>query len=161
MKTGNIKLTVALLVLAPLTTLAGQAVDERWDIDAGATVSVENIAGKVEIRGWDKNEAHLTGELGDSVDELEVNASESSLQITVINRNERNIDSTKLKLMVPTGASVGVSAVSADIDVSGLDNEKLTASSVSGDVEVEAVSQRVSIESVSGDVEFSGSTQRE
>ena len=160
MSTGNLKLLIALLALAPLAALAGQMVDERWDIDANATVSVENIAGEIVVQGWDKNEAHLTGELGNSVEELEIDASNSSLQIEVINRNERNIDSTELKLMVPRGANVDISAVSADVDVSRLDNEKLTASSVSGDVEVDASSQRVSIESVSGNVEFSGQTQR-
>ncbi len=160
MSTGNLKLVIALLALAPLAALAGQTVDERWDIDAKATISIENIAGEIVVQGWDKNEAHLTGELGKSVEELEINASNSSLQIEVVNRNERNVDSTELKLMVPRGASVDISAVSADVDVSGLDNEKLTASSVSGDVEVDATSQRVSIESVSGDVEFSGNSQR-
>jgi hypothetical protein len=49
----------------------------------------------------------------------------------VINRNERNVDNTELKLMIPKGAIVDISAVGADIDVSGLENEKLTASSVS------------------------------
>jgi DUF4097 and DUF4098 domain-containing protein YvlB len=160
MNMGNLKLVIALLALAPLSAMAGQSVDERWDIDAKATVSIENIAGEIIILGWDKNEAHLTGELGKSVEELEINASKSSLQITVINRDERNIDSTDLKLMVPNKASVDVSVVSGDIDISGLDNEKLTASSVSGDVEVNVTSQRVSIESVSGDVEFSGQTAR-
>ena len=160
MSTGNLKLAIALLALAPLAALAGQAVDERWDIDAKATISIENIAGEIVVQGWDKNEAHLTGELGNSVEELEISESGSSLQIEVVNRNERNVDSTDLKLMVPKGANVDVSAVSADVDISGLDNEKLTATSVSGDVEVNASSKRVSIESVSGDVEFSGQAQR-
>ena len=160
MSTGNLKLVIALLALAPLSALAGQSVDERWDIDGNATISIENIAGEIVVRGWDRNEAHLTGELGNSVEELEIDASHSSLQIEVVNRNERNTDSTELKLMVPKGANVDISAVSADVDVSGLDNDNLTASSVSGDVEVDVSSLRVSIESVSGDVEFSGQAQR-
>lgn len=160
MNTGNLKLVVALLALAPLSVLAGKSVDERWDLNPKATISIENVAGEIIIQGWDRKEAHLTGELGKSVDELEVTATKSSLQISVINRNERNIDSTVLKLMVPVSANIDASAVSADISVAGLDNGKLTASSVSGDVVVEAISQWVSIESVSGDVAFSGETGR-
>lgn len=160
MNLRNFKLVITLLALAPLSAFSGQSVDERWDLDADASVSLENIAGEIVIKGWDKKEARLTGELGDSVDELEISATESSLQITVENRNERNIDSTELKLMVPYGASIDVEGVSADIDVSNMNNEKLTASSVSGNVEVEASSQWVSIESVSGDVKFGGDTQR-
>lgn len=160
MKVGYMKITTALLMLASACALAGQSVNESWPIDAKASISIENIAGEIVIEGWSQNEARLTGVLGDSVDELEISASDSSLRIHVANRNSRNVDSTELKLMVPKGASVDASAVSADINVSGLDNEKLTASSVSGDVVVDATSQRVSIESVSGDVEFRGRTTR-
>jgi len=160
MKVGNLRISTAILLLVSASAFAGQAVDKNWEIDANANISIENIAGSIEIQGWDRNEARLTGELGDSVDRLEVNAASSSLQITVINRNQRNVDSTELKLMVPRGASVDASAVSADIGVSGLDNEKLTANSVSGDVVVSAASRRVSIETISGDLEFSGDTGR-
>ena len=160
MKVVYLKIAAVLLMLVSVTAFAGKPVEESWDLDADAMVSIENIAGSIEIQGWDRNEAQLTGELGNSVEELEVNASDSSLQITVANRNERNVDNTELMLMVPRGASIDASAVSADIDVSGMDNEKLSASSVSGDVGVSASSRRVSIESVSGDVEFSGQTVR-
>ena len=160
MKVSYLKIAAVLLMLASASVFAGQTVDERWDIDADATISIENIAGEIVIRGWDRNEAHLTGELGNSVEELEIDASSTRLHINVANGDRRNVDSTELKLMVPKGASVDADAVSADIDISGLDSEKLTASSVSGDVVVSATSQRVSIESVSGDVEFSGQTER-
>ena len=149
-----------LMVIAPLTTFAGQSVDERWNVDANVAVSIENIAGEIVIEGWDKDEAHLTGMLGDSVRELDVDANASSLHISVQNHNQRNIDATKLRLMVPNRADVDAEGVSADISVSGLDNEKLSASSVSGDIEVDATSEWVSIESVSGDVEFDGKTTR-
>ena len=160
MRVGYLKIMAVLMMLASAPAFAGKSVDESWELDADATVFIENISGIIEIRGWDRNEAHLTGELGSSVDELEISSSGSSLQISVTNRNERNVDDTELKLIIPAGASVDATAVSADIMVKGLDNEKLTASSVSGDVEVNASSRRVSIESVSGDVEFSGHTVR-
>lgn len=160
MKVVYLKIAATLLMLAPVTAFAGKPVDESWDLDADAMVSIENIAGSIEIRGWDLNEAQLTGELGNSVEELEISASDSSLRITVANRNERNVDNTKLMLMVPSGAGIDASAVSADIEVSGMNNEKVSASSVSGDVGVNALSRRISIESVSGDVEFGGETER-
>lgn len=160
MKVGNLKISAIIMMLVSASVFAGQSVDRNWDIDANATISIENVAGSVEVSGWDRAEAHLTGELGDSVDDLEINATGSSLQISVINRNQRNVDSTELKLMMPKGATVDVSTVSADIDISGLDNEKLTANSVSGDVDVNAASRRVSVETVSGDLEFDGDTSR-
>jgi DUF4097 and DUF4098 domain-containing protein YvlB len=149
-----------LMVIAPLTTFAGQSVDERWNVDANVAVSIENIAGEIVIEGWDKDEAHLTGILGDSVRELDVDANASSLHISVQNHNQRNIDATKLRLMVPSRADIDAEGVSADITVNGLNNDKLTASSVSGEVEVNVSSEWISIESVSGDVDFAGSTSR-
>jgi DUF4097 and DUF4098 domain-containing protein YvlB len=160
MRVEYLKITAVLMVFVCAPAFAGKSVDESWDISATAMISVENIAGSIEVEGWNRNEAHLTGELGNSVDELEISASASSLQITVNNRNERNVDNTELKLMVPKGANIDATAVSADIDILDLDNEKITASSVSGDVVVRANSGRVSIESVSGDVEFRGQTFR-
>lgn len=160
MRVGYLKIMAVFMMLASASAFAGKSVDESWELDADATVFIENIAGIIEIRGWDRNEARLTGELGSSVDELEISSNGSSLQISVTNRNERNVDDTDLKLIIPAGASVDATTVSADIMVKGLDNEKLTASSVSGDVKANATSRRVSIESVSGDIEFSGHTIR-
>lgn len=160
MSMGKLKWAGILLAITPLTALAGQSVDESWELDAKASISIENIAGEIVIQAWDREEARLTGELGDSVDELEIDASNSRLQVSVKNRNQRNVDSTRLKLMVPEKARIDASGVSADITVSGMDNEKISATSVSGDVEVEASSEWVSIESVSGNVEFGGRTER-
>jgi len=165
MNIQRLKWTVALLALAPMTAMAGQSVDESWDINADAAVSIENVAGEIVIQAWNRSEAQLTGELGDSVEELEVEASKTRLQISVRNRNARNghnryTDNTELRLMVPKGASIDAEGVSADISISGMDNEKLSATSVSGNVEVEAESAWVSIESVSGNIGFEGKTGR-
>jgi len=156
MNTSKLKFLIALCTLAPLTAWAGDSIDQSWSVDADVRISVENIVGEIEIEGWGRNEVQLTGELGDSVDELEIDESGSHLQIAVVNRDQRNIDETVLILRVPEGATIEAIAVSADIEISGLDNDKLTASSVSGNVEVQARSQCVSLESVSGDVSFSG-----
>ena len=160
MNMKNVMLTIALWASVPMVALADESIDERWNVDTYVKISVENIAGEIEIEGWDRNEVHLTGSLGDSVRELDIDETSSGLEISVINKDERNIDETVLKLRVPETAVITASAVSADIEISGLDNEKLTASSVSGDVQVRALSQWVSLESVSGDVGFSGQTAR-
>lgn len=160
MSSTKLKLVIALCALAPLAVCAADSIEESWSVNADVRISVENVAGEIEVKGWDRNEVQLTGRLGDSVDELKVNASSSVLEISVVNHDERNIDETVLLLRVPEGANIEVFAVSADIEIAGLDNEKLTGTSVSGDVEVQAKSQWVSLESVSGDVGFSGQTPR-
>ena len=101
-----IAIILAILALAPMSALAGESIDQSWDLNSDASISIENIAGEVIILAWDKNEARLTGKLGDSGEELEVSASKTRLQINVANRKGRNIDGTDLKLMVPITTSV-------------------------------------------------------
>ena len=67
MSAGNLKFFVALLASLPLTLLADESVDERWDINGDANISIENLAGEIIIQAWDKNEARLTGELSPSL----------------------------------------------------------------------------------------------
>jgi len=160
MNLTKLKWMCALAALASVSALAGQSVDEKWDIDAEASVSIENIAGEILVEGWDRQEARLTGELGDTVDELELKADKSSLHIRVVTHSHRNMDETYLKLMIPVKANINATGVSADVKVLGLENTKLTVTSVSGNVEVEATSEWVSVESVSGDVTYEGETTR-
>ena len=160
MNTPKLKWTYALLAMVPVTAFAGQSVDQSWDLNADASVFIDNVDGEIVVEAWDRKAARLTGELADSVERLIVEADEDSLSIKVKNRSERYTDNSNLKLMIPTGANLEANGVSADISVSGLDNERLSASSVSGDVTVQAVSAWVNVESVSGDVDFGGETSR-
>ena len=71
----KLKLAIALCALAPLVVWAGDSIDQSWSVNSDVRVSVENVAGEIEIRGWDQDEVQLTGTLGDSVDELEIDES--------------------------------------------------------------------------------------
>ena len=114
MNTSKLKLLIALCALAPMGVWAGDSINQSWQEDANVRISVENVAGEIEIEGWDQNKVQLTGKLGDSVDELEIDDSSSNLLITVVNRDDRNIDETTLILRVPEGANIEAFAVSAD-----------------------------------------------
>ena len=77
-----------MMTLIPLTTLAltqlvyaGQPIDERRSLEAGGNVSVENVAGDINVSVWDRNELHLTGTLDDDVEELEITETASGIQI--------------------------------------------------------------------------------
>jgi len=153
-------LMAVLAALLPLAAAADESIDKQWDLDAHAMVSVENTAGSIEIQGWQRNEVHLTGKLGDNVRNLEVNQSDSGLEITVVNRHERNVGDTRLVLQIPAGATLEATGVSADIDIKAMKNAKLTAKTVSGDVDVEASSDWLSLKSISGDLKFSGASSR-
>ncbi len=151
----------ALALLFPTTGLSGQKLDETRDMAADGLVLVENLAGSVEITVWDKAKIEIKGELGDDVEEVEISASDSGIQIRVQNfHKRRNIDDTDLYLRVPLAASIEVETVSADIEINGSAGESIVLNTVSGDTEVQASPRRLEIQSVSGDIEFEGSASR-
>lgn len=160
MKKRSLGVALVLCTCLPWGTVAAESVDKTWSVASDARILIDNTAGEIVVQGWDRNQVHLLAELGKSVKNLEIKQSASSLQIHVENRNKRNTDSSDLRLMVPASALIDATAVSADIDISGLDNTKLKASSVSGEVSVRASSGWVTLESVSGDVTFDGQSPR-
>ena len=58
----NARLTLAILAAAvALPAAADTALDERKPARADGVVDISNVAGSVEIIGWDRNEVHLSG----------------------------------------------------------------------------------------------------
>lgn len=160
MKTSE-GILVLLLAAGSGAVQAATTVDETRSMPADGRVQVENLAGSIEITAWDRNDVHITGELGDGVEELEISESAQGVTIAVRNReNQRYVEETHLELRVPKAASVIAEGVSADIEASGLEGGHLVFDTVSGDIEVDARAPRVEIESVSGDVSFRGAASR-
>ncbi|MCZ6559430.1 MAG: hypothetical protein O6931_00885, partial [Gammaproteobacteria bacterium] len=57
-------------LLLSSVTLAGEEFDKTLPADADGDVLISNIAGLVDIHGWDKKEVRVVGELGRGVREL-------------------------------------------------------------------------------------------
>jgi len=129
------------------------------DADSDGTVTVSNISGSVEVRGWSRNQVEVTGELGSRVEELIFERDGDEILIKVkVPRNSNGGISSDLSISVPVASSLQVHTVSADITVSDVEGEQ-ELESVSGDVETEAHSSDIELGSVSGDVEVQGDNQ--
>jgi DUF4097 and DUF4098 domain-containing protein YvlB len=159
MKTLTRTLLPIAVLLIPLAALADD-LDQSWSVSANATVSVDNVAGEIDIATWDKNEVHLSGALGTG-QKLEVKESSSGIRIEVQKKDgDDDYDETFLKLMIPIGASVEASGVTADITVTDSKGTNITVESVSGDIDIESESERIELTTVSGDIQFAGSASR-
>ncbi len=55
------------LLLTPAVALADTRIDERHTLAAGGRIELSNVAGKVTVRGWDRNDVQLTGTLSDGL----------------------------------------------------------------------------------------------
>jgi DUF4097 and DUF4098 domain-containing protein YvlB len=151
----------AMLLAAPAAALAAEDIDSTHPLAADGLVEVENVAGSIEFTAWDRDEVRIRGRVADDVEEVEIESTANGLRIEVRNkRNQRQIDATHLRLMVPAAARIEAQGVSADILVRGSRGDSLALTTVSGDVEVEATAGRVELASVSGDVSFEGSAER-
>ena len=160
----NIKTSIATLLLAgllPVAAMAATPIDETRAISADARVSVENVKGSINVSVWDRNEVHIGGSLGDGVEKLEIDGGGDHLDIQVRYPQSGgwfggngNSEPTRLDIKVPRSVVLDLEAVSADIEVRGIDSAGLDAESVSGNVTVDARAREASITSVSGDLEL-------
>lgn len=152
--------TLAILVAAAVAAPAEQPVDARRSVAADATISVENLAGSLEIVGVDGTELRVTGTMGDDVEELEISGDpqELSLEVKIPEGRHRGGErkiAADLRIEVPRGVNLEVETVSASVDIREVGGA-IEAASVSGPVTVAGGSRRVEVESVSGRVSVTG-----
>jgi DUF4097 and DUF4098 domain-containing protein YvlB len=139
-----------------------EAVDRRIEADPNGELEVSNVAGEVTVEGWEQNEVHVTGELGENVERLDVVAEEQRVIVRVVLNRDRNKygpdwsgNGADLRIQAPRGMALDIDAVSADIEVRDMHGEQRI-SSVSGDIETQAYDAEVRAQAVSGDVRVDG-----
>lgn len=154
---------VAGLLAASALSAGAQAatpINETRPLDARGRVQVENLKGRIDVRGWERNEVKIEGMLGQGVEKLEITGDRQHLSVKVRYPKSGGLgffsgsdksEPSQLRLMVPVQADLEIDAVSADIDVAGTAASELSIDSVSGDVTVVGAPREANIDSVSGD----------
>lgn len=152
----------AAILLALFTSLgsslafAETPIDQTRPLDAHGHIEIDNLKGRIQVRGWDRNEVHISGSLGTGVEKLVIEGSGDHLEVRAQYpkqlgawRGDRT-GPTDLVLQVPLRASLDIESVSADIDVDGVAPDDLSVDTVSGDIVVAAAPRHADITSVSG-----------
>lgn len=132
--------------------------EQKVAADASGVVEISNVAGSLDITGWDRAEVEVRGTVGDGVDKVEVSGGGSRTYVKVITRRNTNDGEAHLQINVPKGSEVTATAVSADIAskrVTG--RQRLT--TVSGGIQAEIAGADSQVKSVSGDIHLQGSRQ--
>ncbi|KFZ30261.1 hypothetical protein IDSA_10925 [Pseudidiomarina salinarum] len=165
MNIQTIKLLGISLTLLPTLVLAqGREIDEQMTISADTRVVIDNMRGKVEVSGWDENQATVTGTLDKHAEDFIFALSGDTLTIKVKmpKRGSYNDnDGSDLTIRLPHGVSLDVKGVSSDFTVSRIDGGTKVRT-VSGDLDVRNVTGGVILNSVSGDIfsrELGGSVE--
>lgn len=143
-------------VLPAIAVAEGDTVERRVAAEANGEVVISNVSGTIDVRGWDRNEVQVTGELGGSVERVDVESSKGRTIVKVVlpRGNARDGDAD-IEVRVPKNSTIEVSAVSADVSSRGvLGAQRLK--SVSGEVTAEIAASESDVRSVSGDVTVRG-----
>jgi len=150
-----ILLTVCLLLVGPV--LAGtQSIDESRKASADAEVTIELIAGKISIVGWDRNEVRVTGTINDEWEVFEMSGDEDDISIEIMppEGSHRNVRlEADLEISVPAGVELSFESVSAPLSLDGLTGS-VSVESVSGSIEVRCDLRELEIEAISGSIEI-------
>ena len=160
MRESGIRSLWALCALGvlPLACSANESsLDRKVNADARGEVLISNVSGTVDVRGWDRNEVQVTGQLDEDVERVDVESSGGRTVIKVIlPRGSHNGGDAMLEVQLPRGSSVEVSAVSADVSSKGvLGTQRLK--TVSGEITAEVSGDDSEVRSVSGDITVHGS----
>ncbi len=145
--------------------LAGTPIQLHHDASPTVHVRISNIAGSVNVVGWDRNEVQVGGELGDGAKPLAITGSSGSLTVKVEAQSgsgwfnwsgDSKMSPTLLELHVPRAASVDVDVISAALVINGTSGGTIQVSTVSGKVRINAHTPSLKVDSVSGGIELAG-----
>lgn len=152
-------LTPILAVVFSMPLFAGEKVNETRQVKDNIDVEIEHTSGNITIRGWDKQEIKVVGELDDKAEEFIFEERNGRMLIQVkMPKHKGNWNSggpgDDLDIRVPHKSHVRYSGVNADADIAEL-QKGLDASTVNGNLEAKGIQGRIGLQSVNGKIEVS------
>jgi hypothetical protein len=161
----------------PWLAHAATSVDEHRAASPQGAVEIDNVAGMIDVQGWDKSEVAVTGTIGKDVDRVEVTGEGNRTSIHVILPQGHHWGmrdgEAHLVIHVPANSSIAASLVSSDLrvsavrgglelrtvsgNISGEGGGDVRANAVSGDIHLTAnAAKMVEVKSISGNIVLTG-----
>jgi hypothetical protein len=156
-RSKNSILAFALALLCPWPlAFASTTVDQHRPADPQGAVEIDNVAGSIDVQGWDKSEVSVTGSIGKDVERVDVTGDGHRTSIRVVLPDGRHWHMSdgeaNLVIRVPANSSVSATLVSSDLKISAV-RGALELRSVSGSITGEGGGD-VRANDVSGDIHF-------
>jgi DUF4097 and DUF4098 domain-containing protein YvlB len=149
--------SLALRVALPIVAFAAGAVHaeevtRKNAADPKGEVDIVNVAGTVEVVGWDRAEVQVEADLGSNVERLEFKTEGARTVVKVVlPRMSGSSGSSDLVVKIPRDSALNVNTVSADQQIKGVrGGQRLQA--VSGGIETEFGPGDLEVKTVSGDI---------
>jgi DUF4097 and DUF4098 domain-containing protein YvlB len=168
---------LALLAFPWSLAYAATSVEEHRPASPQGAVEIDNVAGSIDVQGWDKSEVAVTGTIGKDVERVDVTSDGNRTSIRVVLPNGHHWGmrdgEAHLTIRVPTNSSVSTSVVSSDLRISavrgalelravsgnitGESGGDLRANDVSGDIHFTATAaKRIEVKAISGSIVLNG-----
>jgi hypothetical protein len=138
--------------------MADEEIDRSLMADAKGDLDISNVAGTVNVTGWDRNEVRVTGSLAEGVERLEFTSEGKRTLIKVVLKKSTHWGDdggAELSIRVPVGSRLDVSTVSAEITVKGVTGTQRL-QTVSGEISTDVATEEAEVKTVSGDVILRG-----
>lgn len=140
------------LIAGAIAMAVPQQTDTTLSVRPGGRLEVDNYAGSVTVRSWNRNDVRVQAthsaraevEIDQTGNTVRIDAGGPSGPVTV-----------RYTISVPKSFRVSVDGVDTDVDVEGIDGD-INVETVEGDVTIRSINGRVQAESVSGFVTVDG-----
>ena len=152
------RVAVAVAATLLLAQAAGaEEIEKRAQADPRGEVVIVNVAGDVQVTGWDRNEVQVNADVSDGVQRLDFKTSgaRTTIEVVLPKGNRSHHGSTDLVVHVPRNSSLTTNTVSADQtikDVRGMQRLQ----SVSGEIQTELWNEDIELKNVSGEISVTG-----
>jgi DUF4097 and DUF4098 domain-containing protein YvlB len=140
-------LRAALVVMVLPGAACAKQTDTTVSVRPDARIQVQNFAGTISVRGWDRNAVRVVARRSRS-DEVRIAGGESALSIATVARSGASAP-VDYEITVPTGASLDLSGTYTAISIDGV-RGPATATTVQGDVSLRGGDGIISLKSVEG-----------
>jgi len=153
---------VFVLSASLLTGLAhAEKFEQRLPVQPHGMVEISNVAGRIEVQGWDNPEVEVRGDIGEGVEKVDfaTDHGHTIIKVRVPNHSFHSA-SADLRIRVPRDSELDISGVSSEVVVANVEGE-LMAKTVSGNVRADVFGRDTEIKTVSGDVAMRGNDKGE
>ncbi|MEO9077761.1 MAG: DUF4097 family beta strand repeat-containing protein [Rhodanobacter sp.] len=149
--------------------IAGTPIQLQHAASPTAEIHISNIAGSVNVIGWDRNEIQVSGELGDGARPLTISGSNGKLTVKVEAQSgsgwfnwsgDSKMAPTTLELHVPRASSLDIDVISAPLVIDGVNGGNIEVNTISGKVRINARTPSLKVDSISGGIELAGHVDR-